>query len=50
MLAVDLGLFQRKPRAKRMKEAIIWFGVWTALAPRFNTGIILFHERGLRPG
>ncbi|MCC6578801.1 MAG: TerC/Alx family metal homeostasis membrane protein [Phycisphaeraceae bacterium] len=50
MLALDLGLFQRKPHTIGMKEGLIWFGVWTGLAMLFNLGVILFHDRGLAAG
>lgn len=50
MLALDLGLFQRRPHVIGMREALTWFGVWTGLALLFNLGIVLFHERGLSAG
>jgi tellurite resistance protein TerC len=55
MLALDLGVFHRKPHEVRFKEAIAWSGVWIALALLFNLGILLgwfgpYHEaeRALR--
>lgn len=50
MLALDLGLLQRKPHAIGMKEALVWFGAWVALAMVFNVGVILFHARGPEAG
>lgn len=50
MLALDLGLFQRRPHVISPKEALAWFGVWTSLAMLFNVGVIVFHERGLEAG
>lgn len=50
MLALDLGLFQRRPHVIGMKEALAGFAVWAGLALLFNVGIILFHERGLEAG
>lgn len=50
MLALDLGLFQRRPRVVSLREAFTWFGVWVGLALLFNTGIFLFHERGTEAG
>ena len=46
VLALDLGVFNRRPHLISMKEALLWFGVWTGLALVFNLGILLFHERG----
>lgn len=50
MLALDLGLFQRRPHVISTREAMAWFGVWTGLALLFNVGIILFHDRGTEAG
>jgi len=50
LLALDLGVFQRRSHTISMKEAMAWFGVWTGLALLFNVGIILFHERGTAAG
>lgn len=50
MLALDLGLFQRRPHVIGPKEALAWFAVWTGLALLFNIGIILFHERSVEAG
>ena len=38
LLALDLGVFHRKSQAVGMKEALIWNGVWIALALVFNMG------------
>jgi tellurite resistance protein TerC len=37
MLALDLGVFQRKEHAVSFKEAAVWSGVWVSLALVFNT-------------
>jgi tellurite resistance protein TerC len=50
MLALDLGVFQRKPHVIKVKEALGWFGFWTGLAFLFNIGLIFFHERGRQAG
>lgn len=50
MLALDLGVFQRKNHVISMREAFGWFGVWTGLALLFNIGIILFYDRGPEAG
>lgn len=39
MLAIDLGLFNRKSHEIKVKEALIWSAVWIALALIFNAGI-----------
>jgi tellurite resistance protein TerC len=36
MLALDLGVFHRKSHVVKMREAMIWSGVWIALALVFN--------------
>ena len=50
MLALDLGLFNRRPHVIGLNEALAWFGVWIGLALLFNIGLVLFHERGLEAG
>lgn len=50
MLALDLGVFQRKNHVISMREAFGWFGVWTGLALLFNIGVILLHSRGSEAG
>lgn len=39
MLAVDLGLFQRRAHQFSLKEALAWSAVWVVLALVFNAGI-----------
>jgi tellurite resistance protein TerC len=39
MLALDLGVFHRKQHTVKVKEALIWSGVWISLALIFNVGI-----------
>ena len=50
MLALDLGVFQRRPHAVTTREALGWFGFWVGLAMLFNVGIIFFHPRGGEAG
>lgn len=47
MLAIDLGVFNRKTHAISMKEAGIWTGVWISLALVFN--MVLFFWQGAEP-
>src|SRR3989338_420551 len=44
MLALDLGGFHRKVHEIRVKEALIWSGVWIALALAFN--VVIYFSRG----
>lgn len=39
MLAIDLGIFNRKSHEVSVKEALVWSGVWVALALAFNAGV-----------
>jgi tellurite resistance protein TerC len=39
MLALDLGVFNRKAHVIRYREALIWSGVWVSLALLFNLGV-----------
>jgi len=39
MLVLDLGVFHRRSHAIKIKEALIWSGVWVSLALLFNLGI-----------
>jgi tellurite resistance protein TerC len=48
MLAIDLGVFNRKAHSISLKEAVIWSIVWTVLALAFNAGI--FHYAGPTAG
>lgn len=50
MMAIDLGLFNRKSHIIGMREALVWFAVWVGLALLFNIGLALFHERGVEAG
>lgn len=40
MLALDLGVFNKKSHTVAVKEAIIWSGVWIALAMLFNLFVL----------
>jgi tellurite resistance protein TerC len=39
MLAVDLGVVHRRAHTVRLKEALIWSGIWIALALLFALGV-----------
>ncbi len=41
MLALDLGVFNRKAHEVSLKEALTWCGVWFALAMAFNLLVAL---------
>lgn len=42
MLAMDLGVFQRKSHEIKIKEALIWSAVWISLALIFNYGVYIW--------
>ena len=45
MLVLDLGVFHRKEHEVKIKEALIWTGVWITLALIFNYGIYYFQGK-----
>jgi tellurite resistance protein TerC len=45
LLMVDLGVFQRKAREIRVKEALAWSAVWIFLALLFNVGLFVLHGK-----
>jgi tellurite resistance protein TerC len=47
MLALDLGVFQRKPHAISIREAAGWYAFWVGLSVLFNLGIYFW--RGQQP-
>ncbi len=42
MLAIDLGVFNRKAHVITLKESIVWSIIWTTLALLFNLGIYFY--------
>ena len=42
LLAVDLGLFQRRSHEVKIKEALAWSAVWISLTILFNWVLCLF--------
>jgi len=54
LLALDLGLLHRRPRAESVKQALIWSAVWIGMALSFGAVIYLGYEHhwlglGTRP-
>jgi tellurite resistance protein TerC len=49
MLVLDLGVFHRKAHEVRVREALVWTGVWISLALAFNLGVYFWFgtERAL---
>jgi tellurite resistance protein TerC len=45
MLALDLGVFNRKAHVFTIREAIAWTSLWVALALGFNVAIYFLYER-----
>jgi tellurite resistance protein TerC len=43
MLAIDLGVFNRKAHEVRPKEAAAWTAVWVSLAMAFAAGLLFFY-------
>lgn len=39
MLALDLGVFHRRPHAVSLRESLVWTAVWIGLAGLFNLGV-----------
>jgi tellurite resistance protein TerC len=42
MLALDLGVFHRRPHTVTIKEATLWSILWVVLALVFNAGVFIF--------
>jgi tellurite resistance protein TerC len=47
MLALDLGVFHQREHEVKMKEALIWSGIWIVVALLFNWGVYLFKGKEL---
>ena len=47
LLALDLGVFHRKPHAIGLKEGLVWSGIWVAVALLFNA--FVYFWRGPDP-
>jgi len=45
MLALDLLVFHRKTHEVKVKEALIWSGIWISLALVFNLGVYIWGGR-----
>jgi len=55
LLALDLGVFNRKPHAIGVGEALAWTAFWVALALAFNAAVFHLYDKnwlgmGLQPG
>ena len=42
MLAIDLGVFNRRAHEVGLKEALLWSVVWTLVALVFNAGVFIY--------
>ena len=49
MLALDLGVFHRHSHQIGIKEALVWSGVWIALALLCNGSIEIKHHALVMP-
>jgi tellurite resistance protein TerC len=45
LLALDLGVLQRRSRSVGLREALAWAGVWIALAGAFAVAVLLWQGR-----
>jgi tellurite resistance protein TerC len=43
MLALDLGVLHRRSHEVKLREALVWSGVWIALALLFNLGVYYWY-------
>lgn len=50
MLALDLGVINRKAHVVRVREALLWSLFWIGLAMLFNIGVFFYlgHEQGIK--
>ena len=46
MLALDLGVFNRKAHTVGMKEALLWSAFWVSLALAFGAGVYFYYGHG----
>jgi tellurite resistance protein TerC len=44
MLALDLGIINRKAHVIKMKEALLWTSFWVTLAVAFGAGVYYFYD------
>ncbi|HSH75509.1 MAG TPA: TerC/Alx family metal homeostasis membrane protein [Longimicrobiales bacterium] len=44
LLALDLGVFHREPKAQSLVEALAWSGFWITLAMAFNGFVFFLYE------
>ena len=44
MLALDLGIINRKAHVIKMKEALLWTSFWVTLAVLFGGGVYYFYD------
>lgn len=44
LLALDLGVFHREPKAQSLVEALAWSGFWITLAIAFNGSVYLLYD------
>jgi tellurite resistance protein TerC len=47
MLALDLGILQRRAHLPSFRESLLWSGVWISLALLFNLGIYHWYGHAL---
>ena len=45
MLALDLGVFHKEAHEVKIKEALVWSGIWIAIALLFNVALFLLWDK-----
>jgi tellurite resistance protein TerC len=45
MLALDLGVFHKEAHEVKIKEALVWSGIWIAIALLFNVALFLLWNK-----
>ncbi len=47
LVAVDLGVFNRRPRALTLRESLVWTGAWVGVGAAFSVVIWFLYENDL---
>jgi tellurite resistance protein TerC len=47
LLALDLGVLNRRPHIVSVRESLAWTGFWVTISLAFNVGVYFLYDRGL---